>query len=60
MPFSKSYRRYRRGARRTRIMGGIRKGFRGSRFRRRPMTTGRVKRIIDAELKVLRISILVR
>jgi len=43
MPFSKSYRRYRRGARRTRIMGGIRKGFRGSRFRRRPMTTGRDK-----------------
>ena len=49
MAFTKSYRRYRRRARRTRVMGGIRKSFRG---RRRPMTTGRVKRIIDAELKV--------
>ncbi len=52
MPYTKSYRRYRSRARKTRNMGGIRKGFRGTRSRRRPMTTGRVKRIIDAELKV--------
>ncbi len=52
MPYTKSYRRYRSRAGKTRTMGGIRKGFRGTRFRRRPMTSGRVKRIIDAELKV--------
>jgi len=33
-------------------MGGIRRRFTGNRFRRKPMTTGRVMRIIDAELKV--------
>lgn len=50
MPLTSSYRRYRRRARKTRTMGGIRKGFRG---RRRVMTTGKVKRIIGAELKFL-------
>jgi len=35
-------------------MGGIRKGFRGT--RRRPMTSGRVKRIIGAELKFKTVS----
>ncbi len=52
MPFSRSYRRYRGRAKKTRTMGGVRRRFRGTRFSRRPMTTGRVKRIIDAELKV--------
>ncbi len=49
MPPTSSYRRYRRTARKTRMMGGIRKSFRGR--RRKPMTAGRVKRIIGAELK---------
>ncbi len=56
MPFSRSYRRYRGRARRTRNMGGIRKGFRGQRYRR-PMTSGRVRRIIDAELKFRDLSV---
>ncbi len=47
MPYSRSNRRYRRRARKTRVMGGIRKAY----GRRRPMTTGKVKRIIGAELK---------
>ena len=47
MPLTSGYRRYRRRARKTRTMGGIRKGFRG----RRRMTAGKVKRIIGAELK---------
>ncbi len=51
MPYTRSYRRYRGTARRTRLMGGIRKGFRGRRYRKRPVTAGAVKRIIDAELK---------
>jgi len=49
MPLTSRYRRFRRRARRTRNMGGIRRRFRGA--RRRPMTSGKVKRIIDAELK---------
>ncbi len=49
MVYTKSYRRYRAGARKTARMGGIRKGYRGSKYR--PMTAGKVKRIIDAELK---------
>lgn len=57
MPYTKSYRRHRRTARKTRTMGGIRKGFRGSRYRRTAMTTGRVKRIIDAELKFRDLSV---
>ncbi len=40
-------RRFRRARKRANLMGSIR-----PRRRRRPMTTGRVKRIIDAELKV--------
>jgi len=48
MAFNRRYRRFRGRARRTRRMGGIKRRFRG----RRTMTTGRVKRIIDAELKV--------
>ncbi len=48
MSSSKSYRRY-RGKRRG-VMPKPR--FRGRRYARRPMTTGKVKRIIDAELKV--------
>ncbi len=56
MPFSRSYRTYRRNRRKTISSGGIRKAFRGRRMRR-PMTTGRVKRIIDAELKVQDLSV---
>ncbi len=53
MPYTKAYRRYRTRARKTRLMGGIRKTFTGARFQpRTPMTAGKVKRIIDAELKV--------
>ncbi len=51
MPFSRSYRSSRRRLGKARRSGGIQRRFRGTR-RRRPMTTGRVKRIIDAELKV--------
>lgn len=51
MPYNRPYRRYRRRARRTRMMGGIRKAYRAPRRYRRPMTSGTVKRIIDAELK---------
>ncbi len=54
MAFTSSRRRFRRRDKRIRTMGGIRRRFRG---RRRPMTTGRVKRIIDAELKVRDLSI---
>ena len=47
MPLNKSYRRRRRTFRKRRLMGGI-----ATRPRRpRPMTVGKVKRIISAELK---------
>ncbi len=45
------YRRYARRTRRPRAMGRGRGNYRTQRYRRRPMTVGRVKRIIDAELK---------
>ncbi len=54
MPYSKSYRRYRSRSKKTRTMGGIRRRYTG---RRRPMTSGKVKRIIDAELKFLDLSV---
>lgn len=47
-----SYNRYRRSVRKGRLTGRRMRPFRGSRYKRRPMTTGRVKRIIDAELKI--------
>ncbi len=43
-------RKFRRTSRRP-TRSGVKRGFRGTRFRRRPMTSGRVKRIIGAELK---------
>ncbi len=55
MPFTKSYSRYRRRARKTRRMGFTPKHYRGS--RRRPMTSGKVKRIIDAEMKIRDLSV---
>ncbi len=50
MPLNRSYRRYRSRRRKSRVMGGISRSFRGSRYRK-PMTTGKVKRIVGAELK---------
>ncbi len=55
MPITKSYRRYRRQRRKSNLMGGIRRSYTGA--RRVPMTTGKVKRIIDAELKVRDLSV---
>ncbi len=52
MPFNKSYGRGRR--RRRRVMGPSRLRYRG---RRRTMTSGRVKRIIDAEIKTRDLSV---
>ncbi len=52
MPFTKSYRRKRRTFRKRRTMGGPLT----MRRRPRPMTTGRVKKIIGAELKVLQVD----
>ncbi len=59
MPMTRGYRRYRTRRKRTFATGGIRKGFRGSRFvsRRTSMTTGKVKRIIDAEMKFRDLSV---
>ncbi len=53
MVFARS--RFRRRTKRSRMMGGPRRRFRGR--RRRPMTAGKVKRIIDAELKVRDFSV---
>ncbi len=51
MPTTRAYRRYKRGARKTARTGGIRHSFRGAKFAP-SMTVGKVKRIIDAELKL--------
>ncbi len=46
------YGRYKKRARKTRTMGGIKR-----RYKRKPMTSGRVKRIIGAELKFKTVSL---
>ncbi len=51
MPINMPYRRYARRTRRPRTMGRGRGNYRTQRYRRRPMISGAVKRIIDAELK---------
>ncbi len=54
MPLARSYRS---SLRKSRLMGTRRPRRPRRKFRRRPMTTGRVKRIIDAELKVADLSV---
>ncbi len=57
MRYTKSYRRYRSTNRKAIRSGGIRRHYSGTKYMPRPMTSGKVRRIIDAELKVSDLNI---